>query len=80
MPDQICGAGEQGESNFGGEHPKVAAVRAASRERLAKQESEESRSKETLVKNAATYLETFYQVQEPPCRGTLTPCSAVVNM
>ncbi len=40
----------------------MAAVAAASRERLAKQESEESRSKETLVKNAATYLETFYQV------------------
>lgn len=37
-------------------------MRAAARERLAKQESEESRSKETLVKNAATYLEQFYQV------------------
>ncbi len=58
--------GAQGEANFGGEHPKVAAVRAAARERLAKQESEESLSKETLVKNAATYLETFYQVN---CSG-----------
>ena len=44
----------------------MAAVRAAARERLAKQESEESRSKETLVKNAATYLETFYQVMALP--------------
>ena len=61
----------QGEANFGGEHPKVAAVRAAARERLAKQESEESRSKETLVKNAATYLETFYQVVTLYCRPPL---------
>jgi hypothetical protein len=52
----------QGDGGFGGEHPKVAAVRAASRERLAKQEAEESTSKEALVKNAATYLENFYQV------------------
>ena len=40
----------------------MAAVREASRERLAKQEAEESHAKEGLVKNAATYLETFYQV------------------
>ena len=53
---------QQAEGSFGGEHPKVAAVREASRERLAKQEAEESHAKEGLVKNAATYLETFYQV------------------
>ena len=52
----------QGDGGFDEEHPKVAAVRAASRERLAKQEAEESASKEGLVKNAATYLEKFYQV------------------
>lgn len=52
----------QGDGGFNGEHPKVEAVRAASRERLAKQEAEESASKEALVKNAATYLEKFYQV------------------
>ncbi len=57
---------DQGNDNHGGEHPKVAAVRAASRDRLQKQESEESRSKEALVKNAATYLETFYQVRAVP--------------
>ena len=54
---------QQAEGNYGGEHPKVAAVREASRERLAKQEAEESHAKEGLVKNAATYLETFYQVR-----------------
>ena len=44
----------------------MAAVRAASRERLAQQEAEESRSKESLVKNAASYLEKFYQVGAGP--------------
>ena len=63
----------QGDANFGGEHPKVQAVRAAARERLAKQESEESRSKETLVKNAATYLETFYQVTPQQAPGPYKP-------
>ena len=58
---------QQAEGNLGGEHPKVAAVREASRERLAKQEAEESHAKEGLVKNAATYLETFYQVR-PRCQ------------
>ncbi len=65
MAEEVLNQGTwfmQGDGRFGGEHPKVAAVRAASRERLAKQEAEESTSKETLVKNAATYLEKFYQV------------------
>ena len=76
----VVSLAQQAEGNFGGEHPKVAAVREASRERLAKQEAEESHAKEGLVKNAATYLETFYQVR--PCcqrcaRARLTqgPCS-----
>lgn len=47
---------------FGEEHPKVAAVRASARERLQKQEEAEARAKESLVKQAAGYLETFYQV------------------
>ena len=56
-------------------------MREASRERLAKQEAEESHAKEGLVKNAATYLETFYQVR-PRCqrrareRLTQGSCSA----
>lgn len=55
----------------------MAAVRAASRERLAQQEAEESRSKESLVKNAASYLEKFYQVgagpPSMPCTMSLEP-------
>ena len=50
------------QADFGGEHPKVAAVRASARERLLKQESEEAKAKDSLVKNAASYLENFYQV------------------
>ena len=49
----------------GGEHPKVAAVRASARERLARQEEDEARAKEALVKSAAGYLETFYQARAP---------------
>ena len=72
---------QQTEGNRVGEHPKVAAAREASRERLAKQEAEESHAKEGLVKNAAAYLETFYQVR-PRCqrhareRLTQGSCSA----
>lgn len=47
----------------GREHPKVAAVRAAVRERLAKQEADEASSKDALVQKAASYLETFYQAR-----------------
>ncbi|BDA47074.1 probable protein XRP2 at N-terminal half [Coccomyxa sp. Obi] len=53
--------GHTGPADFGGEHPKVAAVRAAAQERLRKQESEEAKAKDSLVKNAAGYLENFYQ-------------------
>ena len=49
----------------GREHPKVAAVRAAVRERLAKQEADEASSKDALVQKAASYLETFYQARTP---------------
>ena len=49
----------------GREHPKVAAVRAAVRERLAKQEADEASSKDALVQKAASYLETFYQARAP---------------
>lgn len=37
-------------------------MRASARERLLKQESEEAKAKDSLVKNAASYLENFYQV------------------
>ena len=47
----------------GREHPKVAAVRAAVRERLAKQEADEASSKDALVQKAASHLETFYQAR-----------------
>ena len=47
----------------GREHPKVAAVRAAVRERLAKQEADEASSKDALMQKAASYLETFYQAR-----------------
>ncbi len=40
----------------------MAAVRASARERLLKQEAEEAKAKDSLVKNAAGYLEKFYQV------------------
>jgi hypothetical protein len=50
---------------FGSEHPKVAAARASARERLQKQEEGEARSREALVKQAAGYLEKFYQVCRP---------------
>ena len=47
----------------------MAAVRSAVRERLAKQESDEASSKDSLMQQAASYLETFYQVRCSP----LTP-------
>ncbi|KAK9840651.1 hypothetical protein WJX81_007029 [Elliptochloris bilobata] len=55
------GSASQGAVGAGREHPKVAAVRAAVRERLAKQEADEASSKDALVQKAASYLETFYQ-------------------
>ncbi len=45
----------------------MAAVRAAAQERLRKQEAEEAKAKDSLVKNAAGYLENFYQVALLPC-------------
>ena len=47
---------------FGEEDPKVAAVRASAPERRQKQEEAEARAKESLVKQAAGHLGTFYQV------------------
>ena len=48
----------------------MAAVRAAVRERLAKQEADEASSKDALVQKAASYLETFYQARAPAgCAG-----------
>lgn len=44
----------------------MAAVQASVQERLRKQEAEEAKAKDTLVKNAAGYLEDFYQVGLPP--------------
>ena len=44
----------------------MAAVRSAVRERLAKQESDEAFSKDSLMQQAASYLETFYQVTCSP--------------
>ena len=58
-----AGPGVFGGSSGSGEHPKVAAVRASARERLAKQEEAEAKAKEALVKSAAGYLETFYQAR-----------------
>lgn len=56
----MCRAALQADA---GEHPKVAAVRASARERLAAQEAGEARAREGLVKNAAGYLEKFYQAR-----------------
>lgn len=38
-------------------------MREAAQERLRKQEAEEAKAKDSLVKNAAGYLENFYQVE-----------------
>jgi hypothetical protein len=61
------------QASGGQEHPKVAAVRSAVRERLAKQEADEAAGKDALVQKAASYLETFYQARRrlPPRRARL---------
>jgi hypothetical protein len=56
------------QASGGHEHPKVAAVRSAVRERLAKQEADEAAGKDALVQKAASYLETFYQARTGPRR------------
>lgn len=63
------------------EHPKLAAILAQLRERQEAQQAHEQRVKTDLVKQAAGFLEEFYQVQCRPSysQPELFICSGAAN-